>query len=208
MQEESQQVKNCRTSEKQKDAYLNGLQLTFFHILHFFVAKVSFNSDVKITGSHISMLRWIKRSPGRLAVFISKLNTLSFNNLFSFGAALSRADLRRGCLFHIKRFATLPLTDCKRRFIPRPTTALQSVIVIQRWGKSCHHVRVDFEEGWGVVEGLPALFYQFQLSVSKRILLVSMWKDEEVKVSLQKDPKTCHQTLQTQTADWVTSSSF
>lgn len=169
---------------------------------------MSFNSDVKITGSHISMLRWIKRSPGRLAVFISKLNTLSFNNLFSFGAALSRADLRRGCLFHFKSFATLPLTDCKRRFIPRPTTALQSVIVIQRWGKSCHHVRVDFEEGWGVVEGLPALFYQFLHSVSKRILLVSMWKDEEVKVSLQKDPKTCHQTLQTQTADWVISSSF
>lgn len=57
MQEESRQVKNCRTSEKQKDAYLNGLQLTFFHILNFFVANVSFNSDVKITGSHISMLR-------------------------------------------------------------------------------------------------------------------------------------------------------
>lgn len=174
---------------------------------------MAFNSDVKITGSHISMLRWIKRSSGKPAAFISKLNTLSFDNLFafprhlfSFGAALSRADLRRGCLFHFKSFATLPLTDCKRRFIPHPTTALQSVIVIQRWGKSCHHVRVDFEEGQGVVEGLPALFYQFQLSVSKKILSVSMWKDEEVKVSLQKDPKTCHQTLQTQTADWVISS--
>lgn len=36
-----------------------------------------------------------------------------------------------GRLFKFKSIGTLPLTDCKRRFMPGPAAALQSVIVIQ-----------------------------------------------------------------------------
>lgn len=79
--------------------------------------------------------------------YLHSLHREQSRRTFSHRAALSRPDLRRGRLFKFKSVATLPVTDCKRRFISCPAAALKSVIVIQRWGKSCHRVLVIL--GWG-----------------------------------------------------------
>lgn len=87
----------------------------------------------------------------------SYLNSHHTNGLAAF-------RLPRCRLFKLKSVGTLPLTDCKRRFISCPAAVLQSVIVIQRRRKSCHRVRVIL----GVDKIQPALLFFYQSTGERR----------------------------------------
>lgn len=112
--------------------------------------------EERSTGTHKSLHLQTQGLVSTSTGYLHSLRRKQSRHTSSFRTASSRPDLRRGRLFNFKSIATLPLTDCKRRFISRPAAALQSVIVIQRWRKSCHRVLVIFG-GY-----LPALFFFYQ----------------------------------------------